>query len=192
MTQLGQVIKVALPKLLLLKSESEILLLKRDVSDFNISKNSKLVFDLLMISEKLTYKDLILKFEKSTLNKVLNELLTHSIITLKEEVYDYFKPKVINSISINQSICLKDLKEILIGKRSQLIVANDLISNKNNSKFTYNELIKLYGVSRETINNLIKSKILIKSSEIINRTQFEIEELVKPKKLSDHQNNALT
>ena len=191
MTPLGQVIKVALPKLLLLKSESEILLLKRELSDFNISENSKLVFDLLMISEKLTYKDLILKFEKSTLNKVLNELLTHSIITLKEEVYDYFKPKTINSISINQSIFLKDLKEILIGKRSQLVVANDLISNKKNSKFTYNELIKLYSVSRETINNLIKSKILIKSSEIINRTQFEIEALVKPKKLSDHQNNAL-
>tara|TARA_B110000444_G_scaffold97103_1_gene92162 strand:+ start:936 stop:3362 length:2427 start_codon:yes stop_codon:yes gene_type:complete len=191
MTPLGQVIKVALPKLLLLKSESEILLLKRDVSDINISKNSKLVFDLLMISEKLTYKDLILKFEKSTINKVLNELLTHSIITLKEEVYDYFKPKVINLISINRSICLKDLKEMLIGKRSQLIVANDLVSDKNNSKFTYNELIKLYGVSRETINKLIKSKILIKSSEIINRTQFEIEELVMPKKLSDDQNNAL-
>ena len=40
MTPLGQVIKVALPKLLLLKSESEILLLKREISDFNISENS--------------------------------------------------------------------------------------------------------------------------------------------------------
>jgi len=86
---------------------------------------------------------------------------------------------------------LESLKNKLIGKRSQLIVAKDLILNKNKLKFTYNELIKKYGVSRETINNLIKAKILIKSSQIINRTQFEIEELVKPKKLSDHQNNAL-
>ena len=191
MTSIGQVIKIALPKLLLLKSESEILLLKNDISEFNISNDSMLLFNLLMVSKKLTYKDLILKFEKSKLNKVLNELLTYSIITLKEEVYDYFKPKLINSISINESIDLESLKNKLIGKRSQLIVAKDLILNKNKLKFTYNELIKKYGVSRETINNLIKAKILIKSSQIINRTQFEIEELVKPKKLSDHQNNAL-
>ena len=192
MTSIGQVIKIALPKLLLLKSESEILLLKNDISEFNISNDSMLFFNLLMVSKKLTYKDLILKFEKSKLNKVLNELLTYSIITLKEEVYDYFKPKLINSISINESIDLESLKNKLIGKRSQLIVAKDLILNNNNKlKFTYNELIKKYGVSRETINNLIKAKILIKSSQIINRTQFEIEELVKPKKLSDHQNNAL-
>ena len=54
------------------------------------------------------------KFEKSKLNKVLNELLTHSIITLKEEVYDYFKPKLINSISITESIDLESLKNKLI------------------------------------------------------------------------------
>jgi len=191
MTPIGQVIKVALPKLLLLKSESEILLLKHDISDFKISKNSKLFFNLLMVNKKLSYKDLIGKFDKSKVNKVLNELLAHSIITLKEEVYDYFKPKVINSISINQSISLDELNKKLKRKRSQLIVASGLKSNKNNSKFTYDELIRLYGVSRVTINNLIKSQILLKSKEVINRTQFEIEKLIKPKELSIHQNNAL-
>ena len=45
MTPIGQVIKVALPKLLLLKSESEIILLKQDISDFNVTINSKFVFD---------------------------------------------------------------------------------------------------------------------------------------------------
>ena len=53
-------------------------------------------------------------------------------------------------------------------------------------------MIKKNGVSRETINKLIKSKILIKSSEIVNRAQFEYsEELDMPKKLSEDQNNAL-
>jgi len=191
MTPIGQVIKVALPKLLLLKSESEILLLKHDISDIKISKNSKLFFNLLMVNKKLSYKDLIGKFDKLKVNKVLNELLAHSIITLKEEVYDYFKPKVINSISINQSISLDELNKKLKRKRSQLIVASGLKSNKNNSKFTYDELIRLYGVSRETINNMIKSQILLKSQEVINRTQFEIEKLIKPKELSVHQNTAL-
>ena len=52
-------------------------------------------------------------------------------------------------------------------------------------------MINLYGVSRMTINNLIKSEILLKSEKVINRTQFEIEKLIKPKKLSVNQNNAL-
>ncbi len=51
MTPIGQVIKVALPKLLLLKSESEIILLKQDISDFNVTINSKFVFDLLKIKK---------------------------------------------------------------------------------------------------------------------------------------------
>merc|ERR1711966_265144 len=99
MTPIGQVIKVALPKLLLLKSESEIILLKQDISDFNVNINSKFVFDLLMINKKFSYKDLIGKLEKSKINKAINELLLYSIISVKEEVYDYFKPKVINLIS---------------------------------------------------------------------------------------------
>ena len=65
MTPIGQVIKVALPKLLLLKSESEIILLKQDISDFNVTINSKFVFDLLKINKKFSYKDLIGKLEKS-------------------------------------------------------------------------------------------------------------------------------
>ena len=43
-----------------------------------------------------------------------------------------------------------------------------------------------------TINKLIKSEILLKSEKVINRTQFEIEKLIKPKKLSVNQQNALT
>ncbi|MAU54668.1 MAG: primosomal protein N', partial [Flavobacteriaceae bacterium] len=191
MTPIGQVIKVALPKLLLLKSESEILLLKQDISGLNIGINSKLIFDLLMINQKFSYKDLIGKLEKSKINKAINELLLHSIITLKEEVYDYFKPKSINLISLNQCIPIEELNKKLKRKKSQLIVVNGLKSNKNNSKFTFDELINFYNVSRATINNLIKSKILLKSEEIIDRTQFEIEKLIKPKKLSANQNNAL-
>ena len=191
MTPIGQVIKIALPKLLLLKSESEIILLKQDISKFNVSINSKLVFDLLIINKKFSYKDLIGKLEKSKINKAINELLLHSIITVKEEVYDYFKPKVINLISIDQSITLNELNKKLKRKRSQLIVAKGLKSNNKTSKFTFDELINLYGVSRMTINNLIKSEILLKSEKVINRTQFEIEKLIKPKKLSVNQNNAL-
>ncbi len=192
MTPIGQVIKVALPKLLLLKSESEIILLKQDISDFNVNINSKFVFDLLMINKKFSYKDLIGKLEKSKINKAINELLLYSIISVKEEVYDYFKPKIINLISIDKNISLNELEKKLKRKRSQLIVAKGLKFNKKQSQFTFDELINLYSVSRVTINNLIKSKILLKSEKVINRTQFEIEELIKPKKLSVIQNNALT
>ena len=192
MTPIGQVIKVALPKLLLLKSESEIILLKQDISDFNVTINSKFVFDLLKINKKFSYKDLIGKLEKSKINKAINELLLHSIISVKEEVYNYFKPKKINLISIDKNISLTELNKKLKRKRSQLILAKGLKSNKKKLQFTFDELINLYSVSRVTINNLIKSEILLKSEKVINRTQFEIEKLINPKKLSVNQQNALT
>ena len=190
MCPLGLVIKVAMPKLLLLKSESEIILLSREFSKTKISKNSQKILDTLIDNEKLSLNDICLILKKKNVGSEINELLGKSMISVKEEVYDYFKPKILKTVSINSKKKTKDVVKSLKKKKSQLKVFLWFSHQKNGISFTVNEIIEKCNVSRQTINNLINSNYLLKVDRIINRSQFLVEDLVSPKDLSKDQNLA--
>jgi len=190
MCPLGLVIKVAMPKLLLLKSESEIILLNREFSKTKISKNSQKILETLINNEKLSLNDISLILKKKNVGSEINELLGKSIISVKEEVYDYFKPKILNTVSINSKKKTEDVVKSLKKKKSQLKVFLWFNHQKNGISFTVNEIIEKCNVSRQTINNLINSNYLLKVDRIINRSQFLVEDLVSPKDLSKDQNLA--
>ena len=188
---IGQVIKVALPKLLLLKSESEIFLTDKIIEVNSLSVNAKKIIQFLDQKKKISLKDLSSFIGKKNINSEINELLDQSIVSVKEEVYDYFKPKKITSLSLSYKIEYEKILNILKSKKSQLKIFKFINESKSKKKFTYSYLIENCKVSRQTINNLIESKILIKNEEIINRTQFSADKLVQPKDLSFDQDNAL-
>lgn len=190
MCPLGLVIKVAMPKLLLLKSESEIILLSREFSKTKISKNSQKILDTLIDNEKLSLNDICLILKKKNVGSEINELLGKSIISVKEEVYDYFKPKILKTVSINSKKKTKDVVKSLKKKKSQLKVFLWFSHQKNGISFTVNEIIEKCNVSRQTINNLINSNYLLKVDRIINRSQFLVEDLVSLKDLNKDQNLA--
>lgn len=190
MCPLGLVIKVAMPKLLLLKSESEIILLSREFSKTKISKNSQKILDTLIDNEKLSLNDISLILKKKNVGSEINELLGKSIISVKEEVYDYFKPKILKTVSINSKKKTEDIVKSIKKKKSQLKVFLWFSHQKNDISFTVNEIIEKCNVSRQTINNLINSNYLLKVDRIINRSQFLVEDLVSPKDLSKDQNLA--
>ena len=189
---IGQVIKVALPKLLLLKSESEIFLTDKIIEDKSLSVNAKKIIQFLDQKKKISLKDISYFVGKKNINSEINELLNQSVISVKEEVYDYFKPKKITSLSLRSEIEYEKILKILKSKKSQLKIFKFINESKSKKKFTYPFLIENCKVSRQTINNLVDSKILIKNEEIINRTQFSVEKLVQPKDLSFDQDNALS
>ena len=190
MCPLGLVIKVAMPKLLLLKSESEIILLNREFSKTKISKNSQKILETLINNEKLSLNDISLILKKKNVGSEINELLGKSIISVKEEVYDYFKPKILKTVSINSKKKREDVVKSLKKKKSQLKVFLWFNHQKNGISFTVNEIIEKCNVSRQTINNLINSNYLLKVDRIINRSQFLVEDLVSPKDLNKDQNLA--
>ncbi len=194
MSPLGQVLKVGLPKLLLLKSESEIVLINKDKEDLELTQNAKIVFQNLLLNKKITYKEIISILKKKNINKTISELSDHGLIKLKEEIYDYFKPKSIirvlfQNYPINNQEKLKLLKS-LKHKKSQQKTIESLFSFSKDNYPSIKELMKKSGVSRATINNLIDSNVLKKKIETVNRVQFDFSEKDQIKKLSDDQNRA--
>ena len=80
MSPLGQVLKVGLPKLLLLKSESEIVLINKNKEDLELTQNAKIVFQNLLLNKKITYKEIISILKKKNINKTISELSDHGFI----------------------------------------------------------------------------------------------------------------
>lgn len=194
MCPLGQVLKVGLPKLLLLKSESEIVLIDENIENLKLTQSADFVFKNLLLNKKITYREIISILNKKNISKTINELSDYGLIKLKEEIYDYFKPKSIVRILFNEypNDSLKKLKLLksLEGKKSQQKVVKSLFFFSKTNYPSIKELIKKTGVSRGTINSLIESNVLAKKVELVSRVQFDFSEKDKIKELSEDQNRA--
>ena len=71
MCPIGQVIKVAIPGLLLLKSESEIVLVGELNEDIKLSESADLIYRNLILNNKLTYRELIFLLNKKNYQRPL-------------------------------------------------------------------------------------------------------------------------
>ena len=194
MCSIGQVIKNAIPSLLLLKSESQIVLnYDSSLENLNLSKESNVVIDLLVKNKKISFHELTDLVGKKNVNKTINELTEKSIIKLNNEIYDYFKSKKLTRIFFPKSLSNSDLNKIndkLINKKSQFKLFNK-IKNLNKENYSYQELEKIASVSRSTIDNLIKANVLQKRNVEVDRRQFEVPESIEKVYLTKDQNEAL-
>ena len=195
MTPIGQVLKNALPSLLLLRSESEIILIKDDFeNDIEISSESEIVLDYLKENKKISFDNLIHLVEKKNINKIVSELTQKSIVRLKDEIYDYYKSKKELRVYLKKSLAGNDFNEIsekLANKKSQLRLIEKIRFSKKES-YLFKDLEKIGNVSRSTIENLIKSEIFEKKYIKVDRKQFELQEKLEDIKLSLDQNKTLT
>ena len=194
MCSIGQVIKNAIPSLLLLKSESEIVLnYNTRLEKLNFSAESKVVIDQLEKNKKISFNELTNLVGKKNVNKTINELSKKSIIKLNNEIYDYFKSKKLTRIFFSKSFSNNDLNKIndkLITKKSQIKLFNK-IKNLNKESYSYKELEKIANVSRSTIDNLIKANILKKQNVEVDRKQFEFPDRIEKVYLTKDQDKAL-
>ena len=194
MCSIGQVIKNAIPSLLLLKSESEMVLnYNTRLDKLNFSAESKVVIDQLEKNKKISFNELTNLVGKKNVNKTINELSKKSIIKLNNEIYDYFKSKKLTRIFFSKSFSNNDLNKIndkLITKKSQIKLFNK-IKNLNKESYSYKELEKIANVSRSTIDNLIKANILKKQNVEVDRKQFEFPDRIEKVYLTKDQDKAL-
>ena len=189
MCPIGQVIKIALPSLLLLKSESEIIL-KEENNNILLSKGAEIIYNHLKINKKISFKDLVKVLSKKNISSCINELLENSLIKLNEEIYDYYKPKRILKISFNKSKA-NDFIILNKNKRSQIKLIESLIES-NQKTFVLKDLIKKSKASRSTIDNLVKSGIFEKFYDKIDRGQFDFNDKILSNQLTIHQKLAYT
>jgi|TARA_B100001093_G_scaffold182727_1_gene175288 primosomal protein N' (replication factor Y) len=184
MCPIGNVFDAALPKSLLIRSET-VLRVKNNRIDNNISKKSIEILKAVDECKEIVVKDLSKLFNNSILNN-LNELIHKEYIEVKEEVFSSYSEKYQNFYSMNNSIEIKTLK---IRSKKQKIIIDYFLKNNQTQNYLKSEIILACNVSSNVIEALVKNKVLIKKKIKVDRLNFKNEVKQKSITLSKAQNN---
>ncbi len=174
MCSVGQVMKAALPKSLLLESETVIQINDNTIPDEdNLTDNEFLILEALENRKALKINDIMSILDRKTVLPILKQMLEKDLILLQEELYNTYKPKTEKYIQL--AVIYKDeerLRELLDSmtrapKQREAImtlfmmrVGNKLVKSK--------DLEERSGASRAVIKSLIDKEILLETEQEVS------------------------
>lgn len=170
-TPFGLVIRSALPSVMLLESETEIVTHQWEEIPDTLSKNA---FHLLQKIQPNSLISLSHVQQLITVNNpypILNELVALGAVSLKEEVYVQYKPKTQKEIVLHPSLqsddVLKATLEKLADKPKQYETFLTFLQQKK--PVVASDFSKLESVSPSSVKTLVKHQILLKKERVIDR-----------------------
>ncbi len=103
MCSLGEVYRAALPSAFLLESET-VIQLAQNFSNENILSNDEfLVFEALQHQSQLSIQEIIEIIGKKNIFPIIKDLIKKNVITVKEQIYEQYKPKLIKYIHLKET-----------------------------------------------------------------------------------------
>lgn len=194
----GEVMRAALPGAFLL--ESETIVIKNESSDFD---ESLLKDDEFLIYEALQYQSLLRIQEvmdiigKKNVLPVIKRLLEKRVITVQEEIYEQYKPKMVRYIRLNKDYLKEDSLRVLLDsmtrapKQREVLLHLFTIQAKTKKPIKVDELIKISNASAAVIRSLTDKKILEEYRLQADRVQYLGEKNEETKHLNEYQLKAL-
>jgi primosomal protein N' (replication factor Y) len=114
MCALGEVMNAALPSGLKLSSETKIILNSEFTDSENLSDKEYLIFEALKLKHVLSMQEVSEILELKHVHRVIKSMLDKSVIRVKEEIKEKFKPRTASYVKLN-NVYLNDeqlLKEV--------------------------------------------------------------------------------
>jgi len=187
MCSLGDVFRAALPSAFLLESETEILF---DIgfSDEGILNDEEfLIFEALQHQARLSVQQIIEILGKKNVFSVIKTLLDKNVISIKEQIYEQYKPKLVKYIQLSQvwsgADKLSELLELVNRAKKQREVILTYFQLQTSKKpIKVDQLLEVSNVSSAVLKSLVDKEILeyyfIQKDRInFNGTSSEIKEL---------------
>ncbi len=199
MCTIGEVFRAAIPSALLL--ESETVILKKEqaiVEEKTLSDDEFLVFEALQHQSSLSVSDVGAILERKRILPILNTLIVKGVISLKEEIYEGYRPKMVRYVRLaahyhkeeNLVALLDTLKRA--PKQSQVLLHIFQWKAENKGALQIKELEKRSGVSAAVVKALVEKEILEVYEQQTDRVNFEGEELSSGiRELNSYQEKAL-
>ncbi|MGG5487149.1 replication restart helicase PriA [Gaetbulibacter sp. PBL-D1] len=198
MCSVGEVMRAALPSAFLLESETIITKNKdRIVNDEDLKDDEFLVYEALHHQSSLKIQDLMSILDKKNVLPVIKRLLEKNAITVEEEIYEKYKPKLVRYVKLHSSFssekALQNLLEELgrAHKQKEVVLALFSISAQTKKPVKVSDLTNQSGASSTIIKALIDKGILEEYFIQTDRVQYEGEENESSKQLNEHQKKAL-
>ncbi|WP_298904332.1 primosomal protein N' [uncultured Psychroserpens sp.] len=198
MCTLGDVMRAALPSAFIL--ESETVISKNDktiINDEDLKDDEFVVYEALHHQSSLKIQDLMSILDKKNVLPVIKRLLDKDAISVQEEIYEKYKPKLVRYAKLNASFSTEiGLQELLSDlsrapKQRDVIMTLFSISAQTKKPVKVSDLISESGASSTIVKALIDKEILEEYHIQTDRVQYEGGTNEDSKHLNAHQENAL-
>lgn len=182
MSNLGEVLRAAIPSGFLLQSETQILANKGFKDESLLTDSEFLLFEALQHHPFLNLQQVSDILSKKNILPIVKSLLSKEAITEKEVVYEKYVPKKIKYLRINKKYeqetqlrdLLADLSRAPKQKQALLHYFNEQATNKKALK--YKHFIHKYSLSKAVVNALVKKNIFefyfLQQDRIINKNAY--------------------
>ncbi len=197
MCTLGDVMRAALPSAFILESET---IIKKNndklISDSELKDDEFLIYEALHHQSSLKIQDLISILDKKNVLPVINRLLEKEAITVDEEIYEKYKPKLVRYVKLHSHYTSdKSLQNLLedLGrahKQKEVVLSLFSISAKTKKPVKVSDLSNESDASSTIIKTLIDKGILEEYYIQTDRVQFNEQSNNNSKKLNIHQEQA--
>jgi primosomal protein N' (replication factor Y) len=197
MCSVGQVMKAALPKSLLLESETVIQMNDDSIPEKNqLTDHEFLILEALEHRKALKVDDVMAILDRKTVLPILKEMLKKELILIQEELYNSYKPKTEKYIQLAAEYkgeeLLRDLLDSMTRAPKQRQAIMTLFMMRAGNKLVKSkDLESRADVSRAVIKSLIDKSILTETEQEVSRMLMDEQAGNELHELNEGQKKAL-
>ncbi|MDB4009615.1 primosomal protein N' [Polaribacter sp.] len=103
MCSLGDVYRAALPSAFLLESETVLTKNEQEIDQSILMDDEFLIYEALQYQSQLTIHQVVTILGKKKVMPIVNSLLEKSVISLQEEIYEQYKPKLVKYVRLHSN-----------------------------------------------------------------------------------------
>ncbi|WP_445731978.1 replication restart helicase PriA [Mariniflexile sp.] len=198
MCTVGDVMRAALPNAFLLESETIITKNTKTIDESMLEDDEFLVYEALQHQPSLKIHDIANILDKKNVLPVIKRLIEKGVISVEEEVYEKYKPKLVRYVKLHarfsSQTALQKLLEDLsrAPKQHQVILTLFSVSATTKKPVRVSDLSKDSDASVSIIKSLIDKGILEEYFIQTDRVQYSGDDNEDSKNLNDYQKKALT
>ncbi len=192
MCSLGEVLKAAFPSVFLLESETIVLPNSSFTEVDSLSPDAYLVYEALQTKSQITISQVVNILSKKNVLPILKNMIDMGAISLKEEIYEQYQPKMITYIRLADEWETKERLQELLSllsrseKQRTLVMNYFMLKAKGPSPIKKKELLEISGISTSVCKGLENKGIFVMYELQTDRIFFDKASQEIPK-LSDHQ-----
>ncbi len=196
MCTLGEVFRAAVPSAFLLESETIITKGEMFEASIELNDNEWLIYEALQYQSSLHIKQISDIIDRKNVLPILNTLLEKKVITVKEQVYEQYKPKLVKYVKLHESYSSDEALHLLLEelkrapKQKKVILALFSISAVDKKPVSIKKLQTESNASVAIINALQKKGVLDIYSVRKDRVSFDGQVISESKKLNEYQQQA--
>jgi primosomal protein N' (replication factor Y) len=187
---LGDVLRAGLPSMFLL--ESETLIIRNEIFEDETILNDDefLIYEALQRQPILKIQEVAAILDKKTVLPIINKLMEKGVLTLKEEIFEQYKPKLVKYVKLSDNYISEEklhqlLEQLNRAKKQKQAVMHYFSLNASTKKpIKAKTLQEVAKVSSAIIKSLVDKEILeiyhIQTDRVnFNKTKNQLKELTE-------------